>query len=402
MLAQDAGNAHEDWTRLGLAGKAALALAATNITLALFAISSGLPAIQRAFAGSPNSTLMIQIMAGMVAPVFALASPVAGRLVARYGVREVWLVSIGVAILAGLAPAACTELWQMLPFRLLIGCAAAGAFTAGMAGVAQLPERERHVLFGLVGFFGGVMAIVGFAAVGYLAARGWQYAFAIHLLMLPAALLGLALPRHREATAAGAAQGAGAAGARVPAYLLFAAVVVGWAMVSTSIFAPVLLGSLGVDDPRRVGSLLAIMSLCSLAGSGSYGFVHRLLGTGGMLLYSMAAMVGGALVVALAGSVFQAVAGISLMGLGIAVFGAAVYPAAIEAVAAKGGGHAAAAGVISLTIYLPQIAFPFIGTAIAAAYGPAMVYLLLAGLVGVGLVVTALPVLGARRVARAA
>lgn len=402
MLAHGAHEAHEDWTRLGLAGKAALALAATNITIALFAISSGLPAIQRAFAGSPNSTLMVQIMAGMVAPVFALASPLAGRLVARYGVREVWLVSIGVAIVAGLAPAACTELWQMLPFRLLLGCAAAGAFTAGMAGVAQLPERQRHVLFGLVGFFGGVMAIVGFAVVGHLAVRGWQYAFAIHLLMLPAALLGLALPRHRRAAAAGEDQAAGAAKARVPVHLLFAAVVGGWAMVSTSIFAPVLLGSLGVDDPRRVGSLLAIMSLCSLAGSGSYGLIQRLLGTGGMLVYGMVAMVVGALVVATSGSVFQAVAGISLMGLGVAVFSVAAYPAAIEAATRNGGNHAAAAGVISLAIYLPQIAFPFIGTAMAAAYGPAMVYLFVAALVGIGLVATVLPVLAGRRLAQAA
>jgi len=402
MQAQEARDAHEDWATLGLAGKAALALAGATITLAMFAISSGLPAIQRAFAGSPNAPLMVQLMAGMVAPVFALASPIAGRVVARYGVREVWLVSIAVAILAGLAPAACTELWQMLPFRLVIGCAAAGAFTAGMAGVAQLPERQRHVLFGLVGFFGGVTAIVGFAAVGFLAARGWQYAFAIHLLMLPAALLGLALPRHRKAATPGVEQAAGAARARVPVYLLFAAVVGGWAMVSTSIFAPVLLGSLGVDDPRRVGSLLAVMSLCSLAGSGSYGFVQRLLGTGGMLMYGMAAMVVGAIVVATAGSVFQAVAGISLMGLGVAVFSVAAYPAAIEAVARTGGSHAAAAGVISLAIYFPQIAFPFIGTAIAAAFGPAMVYVFVATLVGVGLVILALPVLAARRVAQAA
>lgn len=393
-----------DWAELGLVGKGALAFAGTFIAIGLFVVGAALPVLQRAFADTPNVGLLIQLLGGIVAPVFAIMSPLAGRVVARLGVRNTYMLSLVLFTIGGVGPAFCTELWQMLLFRILLGCAVAGGFTAGMSGIARLPESQRHILFGLTSFFGGAICILALPMVGVLAKEGWRYAFAVHLIMLPVGLLALGLPRRKGGSVVAMATGRAAAPIKrvsVPAPLLIIAAIVGWTMVSSTIYAPFRLAAIGLTDPAQVGAALGFVSICSLIGSGSYGFIHKFFGTRTMMLLGLGGIAAGCLVVAIGQALPLIVTGYAILGLGLSLFTASIYAAAIDAVAAAGGSDGAATGMVSFALYLPQILFPVIASYVGGRFGTGSVYMLLSGLTIAGLLLLIMRPSGGRPAATA-
>jgi MFS family permease len=390
----------DGWARLGLVPTIALVAAGTFPAIGLFSMGAALPAIEAGFAGTANAALMVQIMIGMVAPLFALASPLAGRLVERHGVRNVYLVSLALFLIGGLGPALCTSLWAMMPFRVILALAIAGAATAGYAGIARVPDKRRQILLGMLNFAGGGISIAAFPIVGQLATQDWRLAFLVHLIVVPLGLTALFLPGRTKPATADAAQAGGpdkaGALAGVPAGLLIISAVAGWAMVGSSIYSPVYLSSIGLSDPARIGQVLAVMAMASLAGSGSYGFVHRFFGTRGMMLLGLALSGCGCALVGSSGTVVWATVGLGLLGTGLAIFVASAFAAAIDAIGPAG--HVGAAmGIMNLAIFGPQIVFPPIATAIGSTAGPPMVYFLLAGLYAASIVLAIVGRLGVAR-----
>ncbi|MDO7833476.1 MFS transporter [Sphingobium sp. HBC34] len=375
----------DDWANLAIPAKGALALAGTFIAVGLFTLGAALPPLQADFATAPNVGLLIQLIGTIAAPVFALSSPVAGRLVARHGVRSAYLASLALFLAAGLAPILCNSLVAILALRVVLGFAVAGAFTAGMVGIARLPERQRHMMYGLSAFLGGGIAIFAYQIVGSFAAESWRLAFLVHLLLLPAAGLALFLPRNRVKADAPVAQARGAGLlAGVPPQLFLAAIFVGWAMVSSSIYSPFYLAAMGVADPGKIGFVLAIMAMGSLVGSGSYGFVQKFLGTSAMMLLGMAVTATGCAILAVGGTLPVAMIGLGMMGAGLGACGTAVYALAMEAIGASGN-SGAATGAVSLALYLPQALFPMASGPLGAAFGPPAVYAMVGGLLATGL-----------------
>lgn len=372
------------WTGLGLAAKGALALAGTFISVGLFSIAAALPPLGADFANSANATLLIQLIGSIAAPVFALASPGAGRLVAKFGVRTVYIWSAGLFALAGIAPAVSHSLIAILAYRMVVGLAVAGGFTAGMVGIACLPERERHVLYGLAAFIGGGVSIIAYPAVGSLAETNWRMAFLIHLVLLPAILLALFLPPNGGITppCTGAKSQFGLAG--IPPKLLMATAILGWAMISSSIYLPFYLAAKGVTDPGKVGFILSLLAVGSLVGSGSYKLVHNLTSTRGTTLLGMLLVAVGCAMLAVPGALPIVTVGLGFMGAGLGMFGTAVYPLAIESLR-KGGDPGAATGMVSLALYLPQVLFPIVAGAVEARFGAPVVYALLALLIALAI-----------------
>lgn len=379
----------DEWSSLNLAAKGALAIVGTFISVGLFSLGAALPPLQADFADEPNAALLIQLIGSVGAPAFALASPLAGRLVSRYGVRAIYLASVLIFTIAGIAPAVSDSLIVILALRVIVGIGVAGAFTAGMAGIARMPESQRHIMYGLTAFIGGGLAIFAYPLVGSLAAADWRPAFLVHLMLLPAAIMALFLPRHRQ-TAGLSAVAAKAVGrlAGVPPQLLLAAAVVGWAIVSTSIYSPFYLAAKGVTNPERVGMVLSVMAMCSLAGSGSYGFAQKWLGTKVMVLLAMVLSAAGCVLLAVGGALPLVIVGLGLMGAGLAMFGAASYALAIESIGIAGD-PGAATGIVSLALYLPQVLFPLVASVVGGAFGPPMVYAMLAVMLAVATAVLA-------------
>ena len=375
-------NNEPTWENLGLAGKGALLAAGTFISIGLFSMGSALPVLAESFRDTPHVTLLVQLIGSIVAPVFALCSPIAGRLVSRYGVRTIYLGSLLLFTIGGVGPALFSSLTAILLCRLLLAIGVAGAFTAGMAGIARVPIAQRQVLLGFTSFFGGAIAIAVFPIVGTLAQSGWRLAFLVHLLLLPTAFLMLRLPPQKPGVAgAGQTPSVIATGllAGVPPSLLATAGMVGLAMIASSMYTPFYLTSIGIGEPARIGLILTTMAVCSLIGSGSYSVVHRWAGTRGMVCLGLTAIGAGSLTIGLASTLAGAIAGMGLMGAGLAIFGAGGYGAAIEAVGPSGN-TGAAMGVITFALYGSQILFPLLSGTIGATAGPQSVFLLLGGL----------------------
>jgi len=375
-----------DWNSLGLTGKAALIGAGPISAIGLFSMGAVLPELGKSFAGQPGAAVMVQLIGGIVAPVFALASPIAGRLVVRYGVKSVLIGSIGVIAVGGAGPAAASSLLQILILRVLLAIGVAGGFNAGLAGIAKAPENQRPALLGLLSFVGGAIAIAVFPLVGRLAAQDWHLPFLVHLMLIPIALLALALPGDADRTERTAAERSSGSGllAGLPVVIVLIAAVVGLVMVSLSLYSPFHLTTVGATGPAAIGRILGVVAICSLLGSGSYPFLHRRLHARGMVVLGLAAMTAGALVVAISSSVTIATIALGILAVGVAIFSSAIYAASIEAVG-NPAANAAAMGVVSFAMYGSPVLFPAIAIGIGDQYGTAAVYFLLAALLAVAL-----------------
>jgi len=381
------------WGRLGIAGKAALISAGAFTSVGLFSMGSALPRLASDFGHVSNASLLVQLVGSVVAPIFALASPLAAALVNRFGVRGIYIASIVLTAVGGAGPALCDNLAAILALRVLLAAGVAGAFTAGMSGTALLPDAQRPTVIGLISFFGGGICIPLFPLVGILAEESWRSAFLVHLIALPVILLALGLPGPSTDIAADAARSADtdqrAAGllAGIPATSAVVAAVVGLSMVASSMYSPFFLASIGIAEPARIGQILGAMSLCSLIGSGSYGFVHRRVGTQGLLKVGLASIAAGCLIMSMSTGISAVLCGIGLLGAGLSIFVASIYASAIESVSAESSAPAAM-GVITFCLYGSQMLFPLISGPVGQWAGPAAVFLLLAILVLLGLVLT--------------
>jgi len=382
-----------NWSNLGFAGKAALIGAGPISAIGLFSMGAVLPELGKSFAGQPGAAAMVQLIGGIVAPVFALASPIAGRLAVRYGVKSVLITSLALIAVGGAGPAAASSLLEILILRVLLAIGVAGGFNAGLAGVAKVPDNQRPALLGLLSFVGGAISIAVFPLVGRLAAQDWHLAFLVHLMLIPIALLALALPgdRARPDQAAVGPSSVGGLLAGLPVMIVLIAALAGLVMVSCSLYSPFHLTTVGATGPEAIGRSLGLMAICSLVGSGSYPFLHRRLRTRGMVILGLAAMIAGTLVVAMSASVTIATIGLGFMAVGLAIFSSAIYAASIEAVD-NPGASAAAMGVISFAMYGSPVLFPALAIGVGERFGTATVYFLLNAL----LVVALLAFLGLR------
>jgi MFS family permease len=379
------------WSALGIIGSAALIASGTFVSIGLFSMGVALPRLAASFADAPNAELLVQLIGAVVAPVFALASPLAGKLVSRFGPRPVYMISVVLIALGGAGAALCDNLTLILALRLVLAVGVAGGFTAGMSGVGRLPEARRPAVLGLISFVGGGICIPLFPLIGELAEHSWRLAFLIHLILLVTLPLALALPRHQTGAEEAAGHHGASAGrgaslvAGLPVALLVATAFAGLAMFASSMYSPFMLSSIGITEAGKVGQILGAMSLCSLAGAGSYGFIQSRLGTPAMLRIGTGAMALGCVLIGLADSLPLAISGMGVLGAGLAVFTAAGYATAIDSVDLAAN-VPAAMGVMTFFLYGSQMLFPVFSGTLGESAGPGSVFVLVATLMALGLV----------------
>jgi MFS family permease len=378
-------------------GGAQLALLASGlfVTVGLYATSIVLPQIGLAFATTPHGELLTQLVGAIASFSFAIGAPLAGLLIARFGCRRVLAPALVLFAVAGLAPMALDSLWAILATRLVVGLAVAGIFTAGLTGIGDYPENLRARMFGWYSVAGGAAALLLFPAVGALARYGWRLAFLVHLIALMVLPLTLFLPRDLGIAREPASKAA--AGASQPRLLtgpmlrlLGIAAVAGMGMILGAMYAPIYLSSLGVTDTRLLAVPITLGSVASVAASGCYGWLHRLLGirgvsAAGMIIWGAALLLAGT-----AGSIPLFTNGVVIACAAIAAVAPNVSAAAV--LIADPAITARALGTVSGVMFGVQLLFPFIAGWIRQQAGIAAVFLAfgMIGLaIGAGLVATA-------------
>jgi DHA2 family multidrug resistance protein len=171
-----------------------LILAATSMCtvvpiMALTTVNVVLPQLQGMLSATPDQISWVITLYVVGA---AVATPVGGWLVARYGWRSVMLITV---IGFGISTALCATATSLVP--LLVYRALQGAFGAPMMPVAQAillatyPDEDRawsQAVFGLVTVVGQAMApVIG----GYFAeAFDWRWAF---LFLIPLSVAAVAM-----------------------------------------------------------------------------------------------------------------------------------------------------------------------------------------------------------------
>lgn len=229
-------------------------------------------------------------------------------------------------------------------------------------------------MLSLSAFLGGAIAMFAYQAVGILAAESWRLAFLVGLVLAPAGVLALFLPDSGKISDAGPGDAAKpTTPAHVPSVLLIIAATIGWTMVVGSIYSPFYLASLGFTDPARIESPLSGLAFGSLAGSGSYGFLQKRLGTSGVMTAGLVLCAAGCGTLSFGRDQASAMVGLGIIGIGLGAAGTGTYALALETIGA-GGNSGAATGMISLALYLTQVAFLLAVGALAASFGQAVVY----------------------------
>lgn len=192
-----------DGRRLGLA----LGMLVLPQYVALGAPSVALPAIGRALAVPFGATAWILAAWSLTS---ALAMPVAGRLMARWGPFRVLVAGV-VTLAAGSALAGAGPTLPVVIAGRLIGGAGAGATVISVfAAVTSLPGRERTRALGIIAAASATASACGTLLGGVLTTwLGWRAVLAFPVVALP--LLPVALAGRRSFTRIGVGEGDGPA-----------------------------------------------------------------------------------------------------------------------------------------------------------------------------------------------
>ncbi len=349
----------------------ACALLSTAVypVLGLYGFGVALPVIARAFAGQPHAVLLCQLIGSVVGFAFAIASPIIGPLVDRFGSRPVLMASSAAFALVGASGGLLENLYLILATRVLLGFTVAGTLVAGLAGIGALSPRQRIRLFGWQAVVGGMLAILAYLLVGMAAAAGWRWPFALHLIGFALLPLFWALPKRAAPPAGHVATSAPRV--PLPISLLLVAMFMGMTSVVGPLFAPFFLADIGIADPSLQALPLMVMGATAIVASSAYAPINRALGLDGT--FALAAVATG-LGLLLAGRSDTLV--LISVALGVAAVGAALYSPNLNAAVVHfaGAGRGRALGIASAAMYGAQAVFPFIAQFIAGRAGPAAVF----------------------------
>jgi len=314
-----------------------------------------------------------------------LASPLAGRLIDRYGPRRPYVLGLGLYALGGGAGLVVDSFLPLLASRAVLGVGVAFVYTGVTVLIYDLYRgRQMDRALGLRSGANSVGAAVWPLVGGALGVVSWQSPFAVYLVAAPLGLVALvAIPetaRGTDTDGDGSDAGDGDDGgtdatdalavirerpALAAVYLLyFGANALLYAIV---VFYPQLLGGLGVETAFGVGLYLSANGIAGGATGAYYDRFKRRFGARRLVLAALvlwAVGLGTAVVVASPAAAF---APVILFGLGIGF----VFPStfvwveslAPEALQGQLGSYVAMAG------YVGQFVSPLLFGAFVGPFG---------------------------------
>jgi MFS family permease len=362
-----------------------LLAAGIPVILGLYAIGVILPAIAREYASLPHAELLSQLVAGIVGIAFALASPMMGAVVARFGYRAVYFWSNLIVALAGLSVVVIGDIYLILGTRIIMGAAVAGVLVSAVTGIGTLPEPERASMFGVQTAVGGALGLLAYFLVAVLAEEGWRTPFYLHgicLLMLPFILM---LPRHQVKEPSGfASSHDGTSSHRVaaghtallsglPAPLLLVACYTGMTGLLPALVGPFYLNAIGITKATEIAYPLMVGAGTATIAAFFYGKLYGRIGVVAVFAAILLSQGIGALLSGLSGSLPLFSAAQVVLSLGSAWSIANLSASAI--LIAPPAQISRALAIVIGVFYGSQALVPFIATALSSIAGPAGVFL---------------------------
>jgi MFS family permease len=327
-----------------------------------------LPELYRAFAEVPGARLQVDIFLSIAALFLAFAGPTMGPLARRWGKVPVLIGSLLLFAVAGAAGAVLSTLPMMIASRALVGIAAAGIMTTSMALLMEYTDPgERNAMIGRQVATMGAASVFGSLLGGWLADVNWRYSFLPFLAGLPGAAACALYLKNRGADAPSRAPG-GPASVAAPAWRMYLLIALSISLFSlVLLYTPFRLKEIGVAGSFSKGMAVAVFLLtCSVTSlmyhrlksrmtfTVVYACVYVLAGLGSLLLYG-------------AGSLTTVLASLVICALGWGLF--LPNSTALVMSSVQPSARMAAAGGLSMAVYLGQFASPFLGGYFARSIG---------------------------------
>ncbi|MFF0516504.1 MFS transporter [Streptomyces sp. NPDC004250] len=297
-------------------------LAAAMLTIMAAAIiAPSLPAMSKAFAGTPGADLLVRFALTITSLAIAVSAPFSGVVADRLGRRSLLVAALVLYAGSGTAGFFATELYLLLATRALLGIAVGAIMTAVSATITDWFDGPQRASFlGLQQAFASLGGVVFLPLAGLLAAVSWRAPFWIYAVSAVVAVLAVrALPEEPRAgrgTAPGSPHGAGRfLTSRITGlYVLALVATLVFYMAPTQL--PFLLSSQG-SGPAATGAVIAGSTLASAVGALAFPALRRLMSPSAITAVSIALLGAGWLLVGTAGSVAQTAAGLLVGGAGV-------------------------------------------------------------------------------------
>ncbi len=166
--------------------KITLLLSSMMTMMAGAVVAPSLPQINLHFESTPQADILTRLIITLPAIFIALASPLYGWLIDRFGRKKFLLVSLIIYAFAGTSGFFMNDLYSILVGRAILGIAVAGIMTTSTTLIGDYFQgEERNRFVGLQGAFIGLGAVVFLSAAGFLADIRWQLPFLIYLFSVP-------------------------------------------------------------------------------------------------------------------------------------------------------------------------------------------------------------------------
>jgi MFS family permease len=307
---------------LELSARVIMLLGGLMVALALSAINSVLPQIEAELARSPQDSLLIKQLIGIVGLSMVIGAPLAGFLIDRIGARRMILTAGLLFAAIGTAGLYLSALPALIASRFLLGITAVAITTTSMtmintrlAGLERAKWMGAHVGAAMIG------SILVHPIAGYLGEFGWRWPFALYAVGVPFALLALGLERHvsPRPRAAAAEQGPRLS-SWFPMRYAVLAVIIGSITYLPMVYVPYLLTRMGITSPTIISLVLTGDIMLGAAVAMLYGRSRRYLSIHATFAFSFACAGTGMTIVALASSLSGVVAGMMLFGIGLGWF----------------------------------------------------------------------------------
>lgn len=298
--------------------KLTLLLVSSLTIMSVITISPSLPQMAKVFAVVKNADLLVKLVLTIPALMIAIFSPVAGRLIDRYGRLGILRMSLIVYALAGSAGFYLDNLYAILFSRVVLGIAVGMSMTIVITLIADYFEgKERLKFVGLQIAFMSLGGILFIGLGGVLADIGWRYPFLIYLFSLavfPLTIFFLQEPtvlKHSQQMQ----QNFKAPGIT---WLLFINTMFMWILFFLiPVQIPFYLKALGVEKNSMIGAAIASSTLFSAMSSFSYAKIKGRLGFLAIFFTGYLLMAAGFFCIAISQAYSVVVIGMMITGLGM-------------------------------------------------------------------------------------
>ena len=365
-----------------------MASTGTLLGMVFIVVSPTLPLIAEHFGGGKDGAFVAQWILTMPSIGVIIGGPTTGWFVERFGARAVLFTCLVLFALSGVAGLVVENQPLLLATRLVVGFCATGLVTAAMGIIAEIfTEQRRGSILGLQNAIATALSFVMTLASGKVAElHGWRAPFALYAASLPVLVLALFVIPAVSRRQASAGASLSLLRPMLPIYALVTlSMIINFQSASG---VPVLLAADGLTSPTIISWILAVGTALFALGAIAYGTIRSRAGVYWTFGLGLALQGMGILVLSLGHGVVGIGLGVLLLNLGSGIQTPNLSHWVMERAPLPVRGRAMG------LLFSAQFLGPFLNSSLiapaVAAYGMRNILAVIASLIAIGVVLTAL------------